>query len=59
MGDGRGGQQKGLVISKQVPERYCDCSGQVRREKAVWLSGQSWGFECGRPGFKSPTRTTE
>ena len=23
------------------------------------LSGQSWGFECERPGFKSPTRTTE
>ena len=27
--------------------------------EAAWLSGQSWRFECGRPGFKSPTRTTE
>ena len=29
---------------------------QRRRHKnweAAWLSGQSWGFECGRPGFKS------
>ena len=27
--------------------------------EAAWLSGQSRGFEYGRPGFKSPTRTTE
>ena len=27
--------------------------------EAAWVSGQSWGFECGRSGFKSPTRTTE
>ena len=26
---------------------------------AAWLSGQSSGFEYGRPGFKSLTRTTE
>ena len=25
------------------------------KEKAAWLSGQSWGFECRRPGFKSQT----
>ena len=24
-------------------------------EEVAWLSGQSRGFECGRPGFKSPT----
>ena len=27
--------------------------------EAAGLSGQRWGFECGRPGFKSLTRTTE
>ena len=26
---------------------------------AAWLSGQSWAFECRRPGFKTLTRTTE
>ena len=25
-------------------------------QEAAWLSGQSLGFECGRPGFKSWTR---
>ena len=28
-------------------------------KEAAWLAGQSWGFECGRPGLKSPTQTTE
>ena len=28
-------------------------------KEAAWLGSQSWGFECGRPGIKSPTRTTK
>ena len=28
-------------------------------KEAAWLSGQSWGFEYGRPGFKSPTGRQE
>ena len=28
-------------------------------KEAAWLSGQSWEFEYGRTGFKSPTRTIE
>ena len=41
-------------------ERHSPTTGQNwGNQEAAWLSGQSWGFECGRPGFKSPTRTTE
>ena len=36
-----------------------EAEGNVMLKEAAWLSGQSWGFEYGRPGFKSPTRTTE
>ena len=28
-------------------------------KEAAWVSGQSWGIECERPGFKSSTQTTE
>ena len=35
------------------------CLNRQREKKAAWLSGQSQGFEYRRPGFKSPTRTTE
>ena len=34
------------------------CHGKKLKE-AAWFSGQSCGFECGRPGLKSKTRTTE
>ena len=27
------------------------CNGFNVIKEAAWLSGQSWGFECGRPGF--------
>ena len=30
-----------------------------RKMEVAWLGGQSWGFEYGRPGFESPTWTTE
>ena len=31
----------------------------TERVSPTLISGQSWGIECRRPGFKSPARTTE
>ena len=31
----------------------------ISHQKTARLSGQSWGFGCGRPGLNSPSRTTE
>ena len=40
---------------KQKPTLFCNSE----IAPAAWLSGQSWGFECGKAGLKPHTQTTK
>ena len=42
-----------------LPKERNNSKCMINLSKAAWLSGQSWGFEYGKPGFKFPTWTTE
>ena len=47
------GHQHGRYVYCLLKSEYVSIFSNISGQ---WLSGQSWGFEHGRPGFKSSTR---